>query len=867
MRRGWIRRRRAALAVLLVSITTVLVAGVAGADVSVKAVLDRAQVAIGETADLGVEVQGVQNSGVPAIADAGGASINYLGPSSRVAFVNGAISASVTHHYSVSAAQAGKVTIGPITVEVGGTRYDAGSVTLDVVAGRPGGGPGNPSGNQIRLELTAPKTTVYVHERLPIRLKLMVGQVRVTDVQYPSIGGDGFAIDKLSEPDQRQEQTAEGTFQVLDFSTVLTPLRSGAMTVGPAEMGLSMVVRGRGGRRGLFDDPFFSGEQRRLEITSDPLALTVLPLPDAGKPADFSGAVGSFDFEVKAAPLDVAAGDPVTVTFTIRGTGSLENVTPPAIAASDGLRVYPPQQTSTGARPAATANVQQRTYEQVVIPERAGTLDLPALRFSFFDPTAGTYRTVGHPVIPLVVTPRAAGNVPSHVVGAAPPVAAPKPEALGHDLVFIKDTPGTLQPIGARRWRSPLFWAVQLVPLLVWIAVLIVDRRRRRLHGDAGYARFTRAGREARRALDAAKEALRPGNQAPFYDTVARGLSDYLAAKLQLPPGAVAADTVAAHLAARGVAAPTADRLRALFAHCEQVRFAPSTADDADMQRTLAEADAIIGALERERRLGPPLAAMLAAGMLASILGASVAVATDPGSDTPQTLFFRGNTLYTDEQYADAIAAYEKVLATGVESGNLHFNLGNAYFKQGDVGRAVLAYERARRLIPRDPDLHANLGYAREKSGEGDPTPLWARLAVPLASRASSDELLAATSACFVLLMAALILARLVPAAARAGRIAAIAAGIGIALAGSATAYRLAGVDLPAFAVVVASTDTDIRFEPSASGTAHFTSKPGAVLRILAEREGWAQVARPDGKRGWIARDAVQLISAPSASA
>lgn len=863
MRRRPVHTRRALLALVCSAALCVgLTRSAIAAEVTVKAQLDRAQVSLGEQADLGVEVQGVQNSGVPTIANAGGASLSYLGPSSRVSFVNGAMSASVTHHFSVSAAQAGKVTIGPITVEVAGKRYDAGSVTLDVVAGRPGGAAAGPAGNQIRLELTAAKTQVYVHERLPIRVKLMVGQVRVTDVQYPTIGGDGFALDKLPEPDQRQEQTAEGTFQVLDFPTVLTPLRSGAMTVGPAKMGLSMVVRGRS-RRGIFDDPFFGGEQRRLEVTSDPLELTVLPLPDAGKPADFSGAVGSFGFEVKAAPLDVAAGDPVTVTYTIRGTGSLDNVTPPAIPAGDGLRVYPPQQTNAGGR-AATANVAERTFEQVVIPERAGTLDLPALRFSFFDPATGAYRTASHPVIPLVVAPRAAGNAPSHVVGAAPPATAPKAETLGHDLVFIKDAPGDLRPIGARRWRSPLFWSFQLVPLLAWLAVVVVDRRRQRLHGDAGYARFTRAGREARRALDAAKEALRPGNQAPFYDAVARALSDYLAAKLQLPPGAVAADTVAAHLASRGVDAAVADRLRTLFAHCEQVRFAPATANDGDMQRTLDEADGVIRTLERERRLGQPLAAMLAAGLFASVLGsfvaAGTAVATDPASETPQTLFFQANTAYGEERYADAVAAYEKVLATGVESGNLHFNLGNAYFKGGDVGRAVLSYERARRLIPRDPDLHANLGYARERSGDGDPTPLWARLVLPLASRASSDELLAATSACFVLLMAALIAGRLVPAAARASRGVAIAAGIGLALVGTSAGYRLASVDLPSFAVVVADRDTDVRFEPSATGTAHFASKPGAVLRVLAEREGWAQVARADGKRGWIARDAIAAL-------
>jgi tetratricopeptide (TPR) repeat protein len=251
---------------------------------------------------------------------------------------------------------------------------------------------------------------------------------------------------------------------------------------------------------------------------------------------------------------------------------------------------------------------------------------------------------------------------------------------------------------------------------------------------------------------------------------------------------------------------------------------------------------------------------MLAVGLLGALLAAGTATATDPGSETPQTLFFRGNALYGDEKYTEAIAAYEKVLASGVESGNLHFNLGNAYFKTGDVGHAVLEYERARRLIPRDPDLHANLGYAREKSGDDDTIPLWARLTLPLAPRASSDELLLATSLSFTLLMAALIAARLLPTAARASRGVAVAVAVLLALTGSAAAYRIATIDAPTFAVVVAAADTDVRFEPSANGTAHFATKPGTVLRVLAEREGWAQVARPDGKRGWIARDAIATL-------
>jgi SH3-like domain-containing protein len=73
-------------------------------------------------------------------------------------------------------------------------------------------------------------------------------------------------------------------------------------------------------------------------------------------------------------------------------------------------------------------------------------------------------------------------------------------------------------------------------------------------------------------------------------------------------------------------------------------------------------------------------------------------------------------------------------------------------------------------------------------------------------------------------------------------------------------AYRLATVDLPTYAVVVARQDATVRFEPTAGGTVHFASKPGAVLRVVGAREAWLQVMRPDGRRGWVERGVVETL-------
>ena len=108
--------------------------------------------------------------------------------------------------------------------------------------------------------------------------------------------------------------------------------------------------------------------------------------------------------------------------------------------------------------------------------------------------------------------------------------------------------------------------------------------------------------------------------------------------------------------------------------------------------------------------------------------------------------------------------------------------------------------------------------------------------------------------------MALLILSRLVPAAIRSARSAAVAIGIALALLLPSVAYRLLTVDLPTYAVVVAKEEATVRFEPSAGGTAHFKTKPGSRLRVLATREGWAQVARDDGRRGWIEQSALAML-------
>src|SRR5262249_57165134 len=124
--------------------------------------------------------------------------------------------------------------------------------------------------------------------------------------------------------------------------------------------------------------------------------------------------------------------------------------------------------------PAAQTPAGTRPFERVVIPQRPGPVRLPAPRFSFFDPEARAYRVAGAQPITLTVHAAPAGANTPQIVGG-PGSQAPRPaEPVGRDIVFIKDTPGTLAAPGAHRWRSPAFWALQTLPVLVWLGAVLI---------------------------------------------------------------------------------------------------------------------------------------------------------------------------------------------------------------------------------------------------------------------------------------------------------------------------------------------------------------------------------------------------------
>jgi tetratricopeptide (TPR) repeat protein len=254
------------------------------------------------------------------------------------------------------------------------------------------------------------------------------------------------------------------------------------------------------------------------------------------------------------------------------------------------------------------------------------------------------------------------------------------------------------------------------------------------------------------------------------------------------------------------------------------------------------------------------LVGLAAAVVLVTASRAAVAQQDAPASN-PQTVFFKANAHYHEGAYEEAVKDYNALVDSGMESGNLYFNLGNAYFKLGDVGKAIVNYERAERLIPADPDLAANLSYARSLTGaEPCEVPFWRRAAFPLRGRMSTTTLAWWVSGLCTLTFAALILQRLVRLPGRS--VLYVAGGFAsltfVALL--SLADQLVVDEWQQHAVVVGAKETAARFEPAADGTVHFTLPEGTEVQVTEEREGWLQIARCDGRRGWVPAAALDSL-------
>lgn len=223
-------------------------------------------------------------------------------------------------------------------------------------------------------------------------------------------------------------------------------------------------------------------------------------------------------------------------------------------------------------------------------------------------------------------------------------------------------------------------------------------------------------------------------------------------------------------------------------------------------------------------------------------------------------IFDQANALYKENKYDAAAAKFEKILQSGLESGDLYYNLADSYFKQGQVGKAILNYEKAACFIPGDSDLRSNYDYSRSVLNLGREEFAGNKISVWLARLFAGigiDTLTIFLSVVYAALFLVLILGMFSGWLKKLSRPLAFILTIAFILGLVSLDRKITCLERGA---VVISNEAEARFEPLESATAYFTLKEGSKVLILESSGNWCKIKRADGKVGWVEKSALGFL-------
>ena len=584
------------------------------------------------------------------------------------------------------------------------------------------------------------------------------------------------------------------------YERAVFPLHAGRHVIPPARLVYSMPQT----------NSFFSREESH-ELLSEPVVLIVRDPPVAGRPDDFTGVVGDVRIGARVDSAGVRAGDPMTLTVRVSGEGNVKFFQRPSIevpwadlvAANERVELDSTLPTVRGAK----------EFDWILTPRVAGELELPAFRYSYFDPSSGQYETALSDPDTLTVLPGAlAREAPKSARPAALPIRAVDRGAIGGP---IHDT--------------PLFRMLLLLAPLPALSMLFVRRRPRRQVERRAPLRVLRDLARLRGAADVRK--------------IRRAYLAALAERLGLPPMTLGRrGGLARTLRRAGVSADIATTAEHLLQELDAAAYSPGAGTNADVAQ---RAEATVVAVAREAR---PVESLRGGLPLTGILLAMLALAS--GAEAPPaapTAFERGVEAYAEQRYVDARREFAATAERTPRSADAWANYGTSALALGDTAGAVLGWQRALRLEPTAGDVRARLESIRRVA----PTdPAW----VPPVPRWMLPGL-----AALLWVGAWIALAARIRGGGRWLRDWAVGAGAMALLAAGAaweTERRVAGRDL-----AVIAGDGPLRTLPALAAERSGLSSVGEVGRLDQRSGDWARLVLPDGREGWVERQRLLPIA------
>ncbi|NHF58870.1 protein BatD [Flavobacteriaceae bacterium TP-CH-4] len=520
-----------------------------------------------------------------------------MGPSQAISssWINGVRSYSKTYSYTLAPTARGKFSIGQASIVIKGKTYKSSPKQVEVTAAvdKPNDEMtvDDVADESLHLVAEVSKITPFLNEAVSVVYKLYVSPTisvsnyrPLDNPKYNNFWSQDIPVTRLN--------AQNGTYQGKPFRyvvlkrVVLYPQRAGKLEIEP--LSLEVTVDVPTARRDFFGRAVYASTNKT--VSAGRRTLNVRQLPEQGKPADFSGAVGDFDFEVTTSKTDLNASESLQAKVEVRGKGNLKLFQLPEPSLPGSLEVYEPE-FEENVRTTLSGSQGKVSNNYTIVPSFKGKYPIPPVSFSYFDPKTEKYRTLSSDEIIINV-------LSGPTSGASDVVSRSKQEVVttGNQFNFIKLQPN-LTAIGSNYFfGSPGFYLWWLLPLLLIPVAIYLSKKREAMAGDVVGNRIKKANRLARKYLSTAKKAL--GDKEAFYIALEKALHNYLKAKLKIETSEFSKDKIASLLRERKVDEDTRNRFISLLKNCEMARYSPFS--NVQMQQDYDTASEVISTMDKQ---------------------------------------------------------------------------------------------------------------------------------------------------------------------------------------------------------------------------------------------------------------------------
>lgn len=503
------------------------------------------------------------------------------GPNTSVSnyWSNGKRSFTKTYSYFLSPKKQGSFTVKQAQIEIDGQVYKTFPIIIKVTKAiekpKDPNDPAYIASQKIHLVAEVSKTAPYLNESITVLYKLYVAPNIAANIlgdkqtpQYEDFWNQNIEV-RAFRPQNAKFKGEDYRYVILK-KVVLYPQKTGKLKLEPYVINLNIDVPTS--RYDIFGNRIVRKVQQ--SITSSTRIVNVKPLPEEGKPTDFKGAVGDFNFSVTASKSSLDAGESLQAKVRVSGKGNLKLFELPKITVPSSLEVYEPEHKENVRT--NLAGMQGEILDvYTIVPQYKGKYPLPEVSFSYFDPKAKTYKRLTSEQLVIDVV-----NGPSSVntdTASNNTVNTNKQAVTTNSSTFsfIKTNATWISKKEQSFFLSNIFWLLFLLPFLLIPLAIFVRRNQEKRNADIVGNKRRKADRLAKKYLSDAKKAL--GKKEAFYIALEKAFHNYLKAKLHIETSDFNKEKIQSLLTERNVDLTVVSEFISILENCELARYTPIT--------------------------------------------------------------------------------------------------------------------------------------------------------------------------------------------------------------------------------------------------------------------------------------------------